>query len=45
MQDISLGNIELQKALKYPSGKAEGKIGAQKGDLIRNLINLWIIRI
>lgn len=28
MQDISLGNIELEKPLKYPSGKAEGgKIG------------------
>ena len=45
MQGISLGNIDLEKPLKYPSGKAEGKTGAQKGYLIRYLINLWIIRI
>ena len=27
MQDNSFGNIESEKPLKYPSGKAEGKIG------------------
>lgn len=27
MQDISFGNIELEKPLKYPSGKVAGEIG------------------
>lgn len=49
MQDISFWNTELEKLLKYPSGKW-GEIliyrfRAQKGDLTGHLINLWNIRI